>query len=308
MTVRGPIESDAIGIALPHEHLLLYHTPDNVVLSDLDVAVDELMEYAKAGGKTLVELTNRGIRRDAAGLKYISEKTGVNVIMGCGYYKSKWHPVDMDEKTVEQIAEEMVKDITEGVEGTGIRAGIIGEIGVSESLTANEEKVIIASAQAQLKTGVAINVHVHLNIAAREEELRMHVLDILEGEGVELNRVIMSHFRPRTDEVDYHERIARRGAYVEYDMFGMEVLNCPSIPSYEQESVSIKELIERGFLEKILVSQDVCYKQLLTRNGGWGYAHILNNVTPRFKENGITGEQIQAMMVENPKRVLPFSI
>jgi phosphotriesterase-related protein len=88
----------------------------------------------------------------------------------------------------------------------------------------------------------------------------------------------------------------------------MEVLNYPSIPSYEQESVSIKELIKRGFLENILVSQDVCYKQLLIRNGGWGYAHILNNVTPRFKENGITGEEIRAMMVENPKRVLPSSI
>ena len=259
------------------------------------------MEFSRAGGKTVVELTNLGIRRDAIGLRYISDNTGVNIVMGCGYYKDQWHPPDMDEKTVAEIAEEMVRDITDGIENTGLRAGIIGEIGIS-SLTPNEKKSVIASAKAHLETGVAINLHFDIGT---KEELRMHVLDILEDEGVDLNRVITCHFQARMDEIDYHERMAQRGTYIEYDLFGQEVPT-PSVPTYEPESATIKELIERGFLERILISQDVCYKKCLIKNGGWGYAHILNNVVPRFKENGITEDEIWTIMVENPKRVIPF--
>ena len=299
MTVRGLIESEEMGITLPHEHLLFHHTPDDIVLSDPILAAEELMEFSRAGGNTVVELTNLGIRRDATGLRYISDKTGVNIVMGCGYYKDQWHPPDMDEKTVAEIAEEMVKDITDGVGNTGIRAGIIGEIGIS-NLTANEKKSIIASAKAQLETGVAINLHFDIGT---KEELRMHVLNILEGEGVDLNRVITCHFRACMDEINYHERMAQRGTYVEFDLFGHET---PFLSVYEQESATIKELIGRGFLEKILISQDVCYKKCLITNGGWGYAHILNNVVPKFKENGITDEEIRIIMVENPKRVIPF--
>lgn len=301
MTVRGLIEPEAMGITLPHEHLLFHHTPDDLVLSDPVLAVEELMEFARAGGKTVVELTNLGLRRDAIGLRYISDRTGVNIIMGCGYYKDQWHPPDMDEKTVADIAEEMVRDITVGVEHTGIRAGIIGEVGIS-SLTANEKKSVIASAKAQLETGVAINLHFDIGT---KEELRMHVLDILEDEGVDLNRVITCHFRAYINEIDYQERMARRGTYIEYDLFGHEAPN-PSMPTYKQESATIKELINRGFLERILISQDVCYKKCLIKNGGWGYAHILNNVVGRFKENGITAEEIRTIMVENPQRVFPL--
>lgn len=298
MTVKGPIESEEMSITLPHEHLLFHHTPDDLVLSDPILAAEELMEFSKSGGKTVVELTNLGLRRDAVGLRYISDKTGVNIIMGCGYYKDQWHPPDMDEKTVGDIAEEMVNDITDGVGNTGIRAGIIGEIGIS-SLTANEKKSVIASAKAQLETGVAINLHFDIGT---KEELRMHVLDILESEGVDLNRVITCHFRACMDEINYHERMAQRGTYIEYDLFGHEAPSS-SMPPYKQESATIKELIRRGFLERILISQDVCYKKCLIKNGGWGYAHILNNVVERFKGNGITDEEIRTIMVENPKRV-----
>ena len=118
MTVTGPIAADAMGITLPHEHLLLHHTPDTVVLSDPDLAADELMRFAGAGGRTVVEVTSRGIRRDPAGLKYIAEKTGVNIVMGSGYYKWRWHPPDMDRRTVDEISKEIIADIVHGVDGT----------------------------------------------------------------------------------------------------------------------------------------------------------------------------------------------
>ena len=307
MTVAGPIEADEMGVTLPHEHLLLHHTPPSVVLSDADAAAEELRAYAAVGGRTVVELTSVGIRRDPVGLRYISERSGVQIVMGSGYYKFRWHPSGMDRKTVPMIAAEIVEDITVGADGTGIRAGVIGEVGVSEILAANEEKSVIASAHAQFETGAAINLHIHLIDKAKEEDLRMRVLDLLEDEGVDLNRVMMSHCEAGEDAVAYHARIASRGVYVEYDLFGMAALIGADLPAYEKESAAIKKLIERGFLEKILISQDVCYARLLTRNGGWGYAHILNDVAPRFVANGITQTEVQMMMVGNPRRVFPFS-
>ena len=162
MTVTGPVDAEELGITLPHEHLLIHHTPDRVVLSDPDLAAQELMMFAGAGGRTVVELSNGGIGRDPAGLRYISEATGVNLVMGCGYYKCKWHPSDMEERTVDQLEEEITTDIVQGVGETGIRAGVIGEIGVTDNLSGNEEKCVIASARAQIRTGAALNFHVHL--------------------------------------------------------------------------------------------------------------------------------------------------
>ena len=306
LTVTGPIEAGAMGITLPHEHLLTYHTPPEVVLSDPDLAAEELKPFYEAGGRTVVEVTSRGIRRDPAGLRAISEESGVQIVMGAGYYKWRWHPDDMDRKTADDITREIIEDVTEGVAGSGIRAGVIGEVGISETLQYNEEKSLVASAHAQLETGVALNLHVHLIDKIEEESLRMEVLDILQREGVDLTRVIVSHCEASPDAVGYHERIAQRGAYIEYDLFGMAARNGPAIPTYEEESAGIRELIGRGYLERILISQDICYNDLLVKKGGWGYAHILNHVVPRFARWGIGEVGVRAMMVDNPARLFPI--
>ncbi len=306
LTVTGPIEADAMGITLPHEHLLTHHTFPEVVLSDPDLAAEELVPFREAGGRTVVEVTSGGIKRDPGGLRTISEKSGVQIVMGAGYYKWRWHPDDMDRKTADDITREIIEDIAVGVAGSGIRAGVIGEVGISETLQYNEEKSLVASAHAQLETGVAMNLHVHLIDKADEERLRMEVLDILQHEGVDLNRVIVSHCEASPGAVDYHERIAQRGAYVEYDLFGMSVRQDPTLPTYEQEIAGIGDLASRGFLDRILISHDVCYNDLLVKNGGWGYAHILNHVVPRFRELGIRDAEIRTMMVDSPARLFPI--
>ena len=308
LTVTGPIEADAMGITLPHEHLLVHHSLPEVVLSDPDLAAEELRPFSAAGGRTVVEVTSVGTRRDPAGLRAISEKTGVNIVMGSGYYKHRWHPEDMGHKSVDDIADEIIQDVASGADGTDIRAGVIGEVGVSWTLQYNEEKSLVASAHAQIETGVALNLHIHLLDKIEEERLTMEVLDILQGEGVDLNRVVVSHCEPSQGAVDYHERIAQRGAYVEYDLFGMAARNSASIPTYEEESAGIGGLIERGYLERILISHDVCYRDLLVKNGGWGYAHILNHVVPRFTTNGIGEVEVKAIMVGNPAKLFPIAL
>jgi phosphotriesterase-related protein len=339
MTVLGPIEPAQVGIALPHEHLVVDLTAwwqepaeatkkalahatvdlahlgairrdpmlcrDNCLQLDADLAAQEVWRFKLAGGRTVVDLTNNGLGRDPRALKAIAIKTGVQIVMGSGYYIARAHPPDMDRRTVEEIAAEIVRDLTEGVGDTGIRAGIIGEIGTSGRLRPNEEKVLRAAARAQRRTGAAINVHL-LPWAKRG----LQVLDVLAEEGADLGRVALSHLSPTADDLDYQLAIARRGAFIEYDFFGMEFY-FDSIGAYagsDWEAVkAVKRLIDHGCLEQLLLSHDIGMKVQLTAYGGWGFAHLLEHVVPMFKRAGVTQAQLDAMLIDNPTRLLTLA-
>ena len=339
MTVLGPIAPEQVGIALPHEHLVVDLTTwwqepaeasqkalahakvdlanlgairrdpmlcrDNCHQRDARLAAEELWQFRLAGGKTLVDLTNNGLGRDPLALKAIAIQTGIQIVMGSGYYIARAHPADMDQRSHEDIADEIARDLTEGVEDTGIRAGIIGEIGTSGSIRPNEEKTLRAAARAQRRTGAAINVHL-LPWVKRG----LNVLDILEAEGTDLSRVALSHLSPSADDLDYHLAIARRGAYVEYDFFGME-LYFDTIGAYmgsDWDAVRcVKRLIDHGYLEQLLLSHDIGMKVQLTAFGGWGFAHLLNHVVPMFKRVGVTQAQLDTLLSDNPRRLLTWT-
>ncbi len=299
MTVHGLMPADSMGITLPHEHLLIVHKGDSRDLTDEATAISELQYYADAGGKTLTELSNIGIGRDPEGLKRISTATGINVIMGSGYYKDAWIHDSIKNKSIEQLTDIIISDIKNGI--NGIHAGVIGEIGISRPITQFEEKVVIAAARAQKATGAAVCFHFDRDGGINE---RHYVLDIMEKEGVDLTRVYISHNTPLVNRVDNFITYAQRGCYVEFDMLGMEILF--PFDDDMDPTATIKALIDRGYIEHILISQDVCFTGLYKKNGGYGYVHILNDLVPQFKAGGITDEQIYTIMVENPKRILSF--
>ncbi|MEN8229211.1 MAG: MopE-related protein [Bacteroidota bacterium] len=306
MTVHGLIPSDSMGITLPHEHLLIVHKGDDRDLTDETTAISELQYYVDAGGKTLTEATNIGIGRNPEGLKRISTATGVNVIMGSGFYKDNWIPDSIKNRSVEQLTDIIISDIKDGI--NGIHAGVIGEIGISRPITQFEEKALQASARAQIATGAAVNLHFD-GILATMDQIH-YALDILENEGADLTRVYISHRTPYVELVDNHITYAQRGCYVAFDMLGMEIYP-PVGLAYDdrlQPAETVKALIDRGYIEYILLSQDVCFTAQYVENGGYGYAHILNNIVPQMKAIGITDDQINTIMVENPKRLLPFKI
>lgn len=338
LTVLGPISPERLGIALPHEHILIdltcwwmdppeaskkavawapvsletlgalrrdpFISRDNLVLLDPELALKEVSRFKWAGGGTITDVTNVGIGRDPWTLKRIALATGLNIIMGSGYYIGPSHPPEMERKSVEEIAEEIVRDITVGVGDTGIRAGLIGEIGTSDPITPNEEKSLRGAARAQRRTGTPLTIHPY---PWAKEGLR--ILDILAEEGADLHRVIMSHMNPTLYDLDYHRAIARRGAYLEYDLMGMEFYGDSlglSTPRDIESVAALKRLIDEGYLEKLLISQDICMKMQLTAYGGWGYAHILEHVLPMLRKDGVTQEQIHTLTVENPRRALTF--
>jgi phosphotriesterase-related protein len=342
MTVRGELSADLLGVVLPHEHIMLdlrnqFAPPaeasrmalaerkidmsilgvlsrnplavrDNLMLNDVETAEAELLEFAKAGGSTVVEATSVGAGRDPLALQGISRTVGVNIVAGCGYFTFDTHPPGMDDKRVQDIKREMLEDITRGMNGTRIRAGVIGELGTSERLHPNEEKVLVAGAEVQAETG--LGMHVHTEPWGNE---RMHVLDILESCGADLNKVAINHIDVK-QEFDREEcrRIMKRGAYVEFDNFGKEyyvdgrnrgLLAGPFARDIERVAV-IRELIDDGFLNRILITNDLCFKTMLHAYGGWGYDHILANIVPMLMEVGVTEDQVNVLVRENPRRFL----
>ncbi len=303
MTVTGLISADQMGITLPHEHLLIVHHGPDVDLTDEALATSELRWFSLAGGKTLVELTNFGIGRDPAAMKRIAEQTGVQVVMGCGYYKDTKQSDAVRAKSEETIAQEIVRDVVEGVDG--VHAGVIGEIGVSRPITAFEERQLRATAKAQKATGAAVNLHFDIQTTPVEHH---YALDILEQAGADLSRVVISHLPPRLEEVDRCVALAGRGCYVELDLFGMELFPdvVRQLKGTEDPVAATKSLIDRGCLEQLLISQDLCAQVCYKKNGGYGYDNLLKRIVPMFREAGITDEQIRTIMVENPKRVFPF--
>lgn len=335
MTVRGPIAARDMGVTLPHEHILndcrcWWNKPaeperqhlatepvhlgiigelrmdpfvnlDNCALDDEPLAIAELMGFGKAGGRTVVDPTCRGIGRNPAALARISAATGLNIIMGSGYYLQTSHPPELKRLSIDGIADEIVAEAHDGVGDTGIKIGLIGEIGVSGEFTAEEQKSLRGAARAQRRTQLPLMVH--LPAWYRHGH---RVLDMVAEEGGDIRHTILCHMNPSGQDIDYQTSLAERGAFIEYDMLGMDYWYADQqaqCPSDEDNARAIAGLIKHGFGDRLLLSQDVFLKMMLTRYGGFGYAHVLKNFVPRLRRHGVSEDAIRTMLVGNPARV-----
>jgi len=299
MTVLGPVAADTLGIVLPHEHLLcdMRRVTGNFdhLVDDAMLAIKEVKQFKDAGGTSVVDVTSWGLGRDPRTLQHISQETGLHIVMGCGWYRGPFLPERIERANANELAAEIVRDLTEGADDTGIRAGIIGEIGADKDyISPAEERVFRAAARAHNQTGAAITTHAFLYPVGLDQ------LDILQEEGADLRRVIVGHCDTYLS-LDYHEAIVKRGAYVQYDDIGKRY-HCPD----ERRIAALIELIRRGYVSQILLSSDVCLRSHLHLNGGIGYDHVLAKFLPALREAGVSEEQIEMMTVENPKRVLAF--
>jgi len=272
---------------------------DNWYLTDERVAASEMLEYKQNGGNTIVDVTSIGLKRDPVALRRVANATGVNVVMGASWYRKSWHPADMDSRTVESLTDEIVRDVTVGVDDTGIRSGIIGEVGTEGNpLTANEIKVIKASGRASRLTGAAVTLHTS---AGLHEQPR--ILDLLAAEGADLKRVVVGHSNPIAKDAAFMKQLADRGVFIQFDLLGRN----PTVRSRVSDTdvaKAVVDLVKDGYLERILLSQDVCTKIQLKAYGGTGFSFILEQFVPYLRRLGLTDQQIETITVSNPKRVL----
>jgi phosphotriesterase-related protein len=340
-TVLGPIAPDAVGIALPHEHLLIdfkvmFVEPaaaadkgrawepvslenlgwvrqnfssnlDNLRLLDERVAQDEIALFARAGGRTVVDPTNPSLARDPAALARIARATGLNIVMGAGYYVAAAHPPDMDARTEEALTREIVADVTEGVGDTGVRSGLIGEIGCTWPWTENEKKVVRAAIAAQRATGAPLMIH-----PGRHQRAPFEIADFVAKHGGDLRRTIMCHIDRTIADVGQVIALAQTGLWLEYDLFGLENSYYPYNPAFDMPNdggrmAHVLALMEAGHAGQLLLSHDIAYKSSLTRYGGYGYHHLLVNVVPRLRRKGVDDASLRRLLVENPARAITFA-
>jgi len=304
-TVLGRIDPAELGWTLPHEHtaIALWHIANRwdywELRRDEPVIVEELGKFAAAGGSSVVDLTLPGVGRDPEWLARISRATGLNVVMGGGWYRDAYYPVEtlIDRRPVDDLADELVREATVGVGETGIRIGIIGEIGTDKPwLSAREERVHRAAARAARRTGLSITTH------AVQSTVGLDQLTVFEEEGADLSRVVVGHADSNPSPT-YHEAIVERGATVEFDFLGMSFT--PLERHGEGRIVeSICDLLARGRVGQILLSQDVCHDSQLTRYGGNGYVHLAETFLPQLRAAGVGEEEIRTMTVDNPRRLL----
>jgi phosphotriesterase-related protein len=229
-----------------------------------------------------------------------------------GYFIGQTQPKEV-KLTEERVAEEIVRDIEVGVDDTGIRAGMIGEIGCSWPLENSEKVSLRGAARAQKQTGAGLNIH-----PGRSPDAPFEIIEILDKAGADISRVAMSHIERTIAEHDTRVKLAKTGCYIEYDFFAFEgwypcrfVVSEANpiradLPSDHERINQIMALVDEGFLNQILISHDHLYKIRMCRYGGPGYAHIVKNVVPLMRAKGMPEEHIHTILVENPKRLLCF--
>ncbi|XP_066484695.1 phosphotriesterase-related protein isoform X1 [Tiliqua scincoides] len=339
-TVLGLIEPSQLGCTMTHEHLTMnysccYYPPpsgqealstqpiemknlfwlkqnpyshkENLLLcQEIEAVKEELLHYKASGGRTIVENTTTGIKRDVKTLKRLAEETGVHIVAGAGFYVDATHSAETRAMTVEQLTEVIVNEVLQGADGTNIKCGVIGEIGCSWPLTESENKVLQATAHAQSQLGCPVIIH-----PGRSSDSPFQIIRIMQEAGADVSKTVMSHMdRTIFDEKKLLE-FAQLGCYLEYDLFGTEFIIYqmnPDIdmPSDNERILRVRMLIDEGYEDRVVVAHDVHTKNRLKKYGGHGYSHILENIVPKMLVRGISQNKIDKLLIANPKQWLTF--
>jgi phosphotriesterase-related protein len=287
---------------------------DNMRLESTSDAIDELEQYVRAGGTTIVDVTPKSAGADPTRVRRIARATGLQIVHGTAYYTRPSHSGHVHESTVEELEAEFVSDVQTGISDTDVRAGQIGEIGLSGTIHPQEKKVLRAGANAARRTGASLNIHPPLFGPEPSPVAAHEALDIIEEEDLSLDRVVVSHMDQDHDamqDLGDHERIAERGAYVEFDEWdAWDMYLAEDDHAYPSDATrvdAVLELVDAGHADRLLFSHDVCTKMQLTKYGGKGYAYIPEQVLPWLRSEGLSETDIQTIVKENPKRVLTLA-
>ncbi|WP_255152170.1 phosphotriesterase family protein [Halorarius halobius] len=352
VTVDGRLEPSELGLTLPHEHLVcdfseaLYSPPEsaykrsiatdpvsldnlwfidqnplgheaNFVLDSFEDAVTEVGYFNQVGGDTMVDVTPKNVSGDPEFVRAVSRETGVNMIHGTAHYMQRVHPDYVSDATVEELEAEFVDDVRNGIGETDIRAGIIGEIGLSGRIEPDELTVLRAAARAAVRTGAPLTIHPpgrtdHSRKGGEYSTARwgLDILDIVEEEGLAPERVVLCHM-DRTVHADpeAQREVADRGAYIEYDLWGLDGY-LPHLedafPSDYWRTDAVHGLIEDGHAENLLFSHDAGAKTRLKTYGGGGFSLLFENILPRLRDRGVSKKTLEQITVDNPRDLLTF--
>ncbi|MBS1886536.1 MAG: hypothetical protein JSU06_05030 [Actinobacteria bacterium] len=352
MTVLGPTPVGELGLVSMHEHVLAdsrsYLAPaaerarwapageplalanqaavrrdfglheESLLMDDAALAATELAALREAGGGAVVEMSTPGLRTDVAALPEVSRRSGVHIVVGTGLYVGASRPPHLRGLRAEALAAWMVGEIREGIGETGIRAGHIGELGITD-LDESDRTLLKAAALAAGETGCAISIHPGFEPGSDGRA----IADVLERAGAAPDRVVMGHgdaflvehdlMRLLADptapavRLDYHRELLERGYNVAIDCFGHDW-------AIEREDwvmegdwhrlAAVATLVGEGHAPRLVLGCDIFMRPLLRRGGGLGYARLLDWALPALRRAGVAERDIRQMMVDNPARLL----
>lgn len=301
-TVLGDIKPAEFGICYAHEHLLgeppTAFSQEDLVLADREVALEELRGFHECGGSAVVEMTTPDYGRDAAGLRWLAEQSGVKIVASTGHNHEKFSAPYIDNVTEQELSVRYAREVMIGMDGSAIRAGIIKASSPLNAISPLAGKMLTAATLAHQTTGAPISTHTEAGTMALEQ------IELLTCAGVAPSSIVIGHL-DRKLEWDYHLKIACSGVFLGYDQVAKEKYYPDSLRA---EFISC--LFDEGHGEQILLSGDLArrsYWYSYSRGKNLGFRYILTHFVPLLKEHGMTDNQIHTLLVDNPARAFAFA-
>jgi phosphotriesterase-related protein len=306
--VAAPIESSDLGFTLMHEHILVANWSMRQAFADwvdvralVDKAVSELKAAKEHGVGTIVDLTPINLGRDIHVLREVADRAEMQIIAATGLY---WHEEPwMEGWEADRLVEWLIRDITDGIQGTDSKAGIIKCATDRPGVTPANEKLLTVAARLQRATGVPISTH-----TVPENRSGLAQQDVFEKEGVDLSRVVIGHCGDTAD-LAYLEEILLRGSKIGMDRFGLEMV----LPTDERVA-TIATLCRRGYSQQLVLSHDACCHidwfsdpAMLAAAPNWHYRYIPDDVIPALRKAGVSEEHLRDMTTDNPRRIFEQS-
>lgn len=304
--VRAPMDARIAGLA----RYALWGYPQNMVITaadDFELMADELADFASAAPDgCIVDMTPLPLAPDPEAVSRLAGRLGIHAVSSTGIYIHEFHPAWVETATVDEMEAFFRTELADGVAGTAIRPGVIGEIGTSPELLPCEERVLRAAARAGASTGTAVGVHTRLPSIRQALE----IVGIIEHEGLAPDRLWLSHLDEIVDH-RYHVQLLKSGVTIGFDSFGQDGYFTPSWKSRSdnEKSRTLADLVQCGYASQLVAGQDVCRKHYLHRYGGLGYDHVVKRVAPRLRSLfGVPDDAIRQILVGNPRRILTRSV
>jgi len=309
-TARGPVPAGSLGRVLMHEHVFVVtaevqqNYPDEWGSEDGRVAdaVRRLRELPPAGIATIVDVTAIGQGRNIARIKRIADQVPeLNIVVATGIYTFDTVPLFFWRRPKRTMTDFFIRDITEGITDTGVRAGMLKCAVDEKGLTEGVEQVLRAVARAHAGTGgTPVTIHTH---AAGQHGPA--ILEVLKSEGADLGRVVLGHSGDAVDNPDYLAAMADSGLTLGMDRFGID-----HFATFQQRADLLVEMCRRGYAGRMVLSHDCsCYldwfeQSALAELKDWHYLHVSQDVVPYLREHGVPDSDIDAMLIANPARIL----
>lgn len=283
------------GITYAHEHTTInlssLKKTSDTNLDCFEETVKEYRELYQKGVRNIIDVTVLGMERNPEYVERAARESGLNILQSTGWYQDKFLPDYVTTAAVEQLADIMLRDIKEGIDGTGIKAELIGEIATSkDQMTERERKVFQAAVLAHRETGVPITTHTTLGTYGKEQ------ITFFKEHGVDLERVVIGHV-DLTGDAAYVLDLLKAGAFVEFDTVGKE--------NYMPDQIRVemlKTIENAGYEDKVFLSMDITRKSHFKFMGGIGYAYLLDTFVPMMLEGGISERFVEKMLKHNPKQ------